>query len=334
MESLSSSFLLPRRMRRNRWTEARRALVQETHLHASQLVAPLFVQERPGRESISGIPSIFRCSIEELLKEVEKLQSVGVKTVNLFAYSESEKKDPVGSEAYRKNNLLQQAIRAVKMRFPEVVVMADIALDLATSHGHDGVIDSVGNVLNDETVVLLGEMSLRAAEAGVDFVSPSDMMDGRVGYLRHLLDNQGFTNVGILSYAAKFASALYGPFREILQSGPKIGDKRNYQMNPANQREALLECLLDEEEGADMLLIKPATISLDIIAKLRESTLLPIGAYHVSGEYAMIQCAAEKGLMDANRVLLETLIAIRRAGADFIFTYGAFEAASLLKRGR
>lgn len=320
-------------MRRNRWTPSRRALIQETHLHPSQLVAPLFVHEKPGREIVNGIPAIFRSSIDELLKEVEELQRLGVTTINLFGFTEQDKKDPTGTEAYRKGNIMQRAIQAVKTHFPDVVVMADIALDLATSHGHDGVIDSAGNVLNDETVVLLGEMSLRAAEAGVDYLSPSDMMDGRIGYLRQLLDQNGYFNVGILSYAAKLASAFYGPFRDIVQSGPKIGDKKNYQLNPANQREALLECLLDEEEGADLLLIKPATTCLDIISKLRETTLLPIGAYHVSGEYAMIVTAAERGFMDHDRALMETLISIRRAGADFIFTYAARHAARLLKKG-
>jgi porphobilinogen synthase len=320
-------------MRRNRWTPSRRALIQETHLHPSQLVAPLFVHEKPGREIVHGIPAIFRSSIDELLKEVEELQKLGVTTINIFGFTEQDKKDPTGTEAYRKGNIMQRAIQAVKMHFPDVVVMAYIALDLATSHGHDGVIDSAGNVLNDETVVLLGEMSLRAAEAGVDYLSPSDMMDGRVGYLRQLLDQNGYFNVGILSYAAKLASAFYGPFRDIVQSGPKIGDKKNYQLNPANQRESLLECLLDDEEGADLLLIKPATTCLDIISKLRETTLLPIGAYHVSGEYAMIVTAAERGFMDHDRALMETLISIRRAGADFIFTYAARHAAHLLKKG-
>lgn len=327
---MHSPFLLSR-PRRNRQSHSIRSLVQETHLTPSCFVAPLFVQEGTSKKTaITSIPESFRLSIDELLKEAESLLEVGVQCVNLFCYTPEEKKDPQGSEALRKGNLLQRAISALKTALPELCVMADIALDPFTDHGHDGVINEAGYVVNDPTVKLLQEMSLRAAEAGCDLVSPSDMMDGRVGAIRTHLDSHGFTHTGILSYAAKYASSLYGPFRQALDSSPKIGDKKSYQMNPANSREALRESLLDEREGADMLLIKPALSNLDIISKVRDACHLPVGAYQVSGEWAMIRAAAEKGWLDEERVLLETLLCIRRAGADFIFTYAAKKAARLL----
>jgi porphobilinogen synthase len=232
----------------------------------------------------------------------------------------------------KKNNLLQRTISALKKELPELCVMADIALDPFTTHGHDGIVDDSGYVVNDITIKALAEMSLRAAEAGCDIVSPSDMMDGRIKGIREVLDKEGFTNVGILSYAAKYASSLYGPFRDALDSSPQFGDKKSYQMNPANWREALLECALDEQEGADLLLIKPALSNLDIIAKVRAETNLPLGAYQVSGEWAMMKAASQNGWLDFDRLLLETLLCIRRAGADFIFTYGAKAAATLLNK--
>lgn len=324
---------LARRPRRNRLNPAVRSLVQETFLSPSQLIAPLFIQEgEKKKDPIDNFPDVFRLSIDELLREADQLLEVGVNAINLFIYAPVEKKDPLGLEATRQNNLLQQAIRGVKKRFPELLVMADIALDPFTTHGHDGVINEHGYVVNDPTVYQLSEMSLRAAEAGCDIISPSDMMDGRVGYLRKSLDECGFIDVGILSYAAKYCSCLYGPFRNALDSAPKTGDKKSYQMNPANVREALLECKLDEEEGADMLLIKPALTNLDVIAKVREISNLPIGAYQVGGEWAMLKAGVEKGFLNEDRAILETLTCIRRAGADFILTYGAKQAARLLAK--
>jgi porphobilinogen synthase len=321
-----------RRPRRNRKSAAIRALTQETWLHPADFVSPIFVIEGVNhREDIKSMPGISRLSLDLLVKEATELYELGVQGINLFIYTSSEKKDRYGTEALRSGNLLQRAIKAVKLNIPEMCVMVDIALDPFTDHGHDGIIDNDGNILNDLTIKALAKMSLIAAEAGADVVAPSDMMDGRIGYIRRALDQEGFTQVSILSYAAKYASALYGPFREALNSTPKFGDKKSYQMNPANVREALLECSLDEWEGADMLLIKPALPYLDVIAKIRNQTDLPIAAYHVSGEYAMVMAAAQNGWLDGNRVLLESLLCIKRAGASFILTYAAKSMAKLLK---
>lgn len=323
---------LNRRPRRNRQTAAIRGLVQETHLHPSQFVSPLFIVEgKKEQQEIASMPGIYRYSLDLLRKEVMSLHALGIRAVDLFCYVPSEKKDAQGSEAIKQSNLLQQAIRLLKQEIPDMCVMVDIALDPFTTHGHDGVINENGIVDNDATLDILGQMSVLAAEAGADIVAPSDMMDGRIAYIRTALDQSGFSSVGILSYAAKYASAFYGPFREALNSAPKFGDKKGYQMNPANVREALMECQLDELEGADMLLIKPALPYLDVISKVREITTLPLGAYHVSGEYAMVMAAAERGWCDANRVFEECLISIKRAGADFILTYAAKQVAERLR---
>lgn len=325
---------LSRRMRRNRKSQAIRALVQETRLHPSQFVAPLFAIDGKGvNDPIKSLPGVSRLSIDLLLKEVEEIVSCGVNAIDLFCFVPKEQKDPMGSESKREGNLLCRSIEALKESFPELCVMVDVALDPFTDHGHDGILNAEGDVDNDATLVALGEMCLLAAAAGADVVAPSDMMDGRVGYLRSVLDRGGFDQVSIMSYAAKYASAFYGPFRDALASAPKFGDKKRYQMNPANSREALLECSLDEMEGADMLMIKPALPYLDIVAKLRERTELPIGAYHVSGEYAMVKAAAERGWIDGDRAMHESLLAIRRAGADFIFTYAAKDIARKILRG-
>jgi porphobilinogen synthase len=323
---------LNRRPRRNRQTAAIRGLVQETHLHPSQLVAPLFMIEGTSQQqAIVSMPGIYRYSLDLLLKEIIALHQLGIRAIDLFCYVPTEKKDAQGSEAVKQGNLLQQAIRLIKQEIPDMCLMVDIALDPFTTHGHDGVINGQGVVDNDTTLFVLGQMSVLAAEAGADIVAPSDMMDGRVAYIRAALDQAGFSSVGILSYAAKYASAFYGPFREALNSAPKFGDKKDYQMNPANVREALMECQLDEWEGADMLLIKPALPYLDVIAKVREVTTLPLGAYHVSGEYAMVMAAAQNGWLDAKRIFEECLMAIKRAGADFILTYAAKQVAEALR---
>ncbi len=331
--AFQNDFLL-RRPRRNRKSTAIRALVQETRLHPSQLVAPFFVVDgHHQQQPIPSMPGVNRLSIDNLIKEVIRLYKLGVRAVDLFTYIPQEKKDPFGSEALRPGNLLQQALQALKQEIPEMCLMADIALDPFTDHGHDGIVNDKGEIDNDESLKALTQMSLLAAEAGVDVVAPSDMMDGRVGYIRHHLDTAGFSSVNILSYTAKYASGFYGPFRDALASTPKFGDKKTYQMNPANANEALLECSLDEAEGADMLMVKPALPYLDIIAKLRANTNLPLCAYHVSGEYAMVMAAAERGWIDADRVFMESFLSIRRAGADFILTYAAGRAAQNLANG-
>lgn len=320
------------RPRRNRRSPAIRDLIQETRLHPSHLVAPLFVVEGDNqKQTINSMPGVFRLSIDNLLREAEILWSLGVQAIDLFPVINPSKKDAEGTEALRFDSIIYQAVAAVKKENPQMCVMVDVALDPFTNHGHDGLINDQGEILNDQTIEALARMSLLAAEAGADMVAPSDMMDGRVGVIRRMLDSTGYQHVGILAYAAKYASAFYGPFREALNSAPKFGDKKTYQMNPANAREALLECHLDEQEGADMLLIKPALPYLDIVSKVRAQTSLPIGAYHVSGEYAMVMAAAQNGWLDADRVLMESVLSIKRAGADFIFTYAAARLAQQIK---
>lgn len=323
---------LPKRPRRNRKSAAIRDLIQETYLHSHHLVAPLFVLEGENKRiPIESMPGIFRYSIDLLVQEVLELYQLGIRGIELFPVIAAEKKDAFGSEALRTNNLNERAVKAIKKACPDICVIVDIALDPFTDHGHDGLVDDEGNVLNDQTLEKLAEMALLAAGAGADIVAPSDMMDGRVAFIRRALDKAGHTDIGILAYAAKYASALYGPFRDALNSAPKFGDKKSYQLNPANKREALLEAKLDEEEGADILLIKPALAYLDIIAQVRENTNLPIAAYHVSGEYSMVMAAAQNGWIDGDRVMMECLLSIKRAGADFILTYAAKQVAKQLK---
>ncbi|MCB1118350.1 MAG: porphobilinogen synthase [Chlamydiia bacterium] len=310
---------LLKRPRRNRRTEAMRQLVSESSLQMRDFVAPLFVIEgQKVMQEVVSMPGVFRYSLDLLLREVELLAKLGVPAVDLFPVIDA--KDERGSAALNPEGLVYRAVREIKREFPEMCVMVDVALDPYTSHGHDGLVVGTA-IVNDPTVALLAEMSVLAAEAGADVIAPSDMMDGRVEEIRLALDENGFSEVAILSYAAKYASAFYGPFRDALQSAPKFGDKKTYQMDPANRREAVREAILDEEEGADMLLIKPALPYLDVIREVKEVTTLPVGAYQVSGEYAMAMAAGEKGWIDAKKVLLESLLSIKRAGADFIFTY-------------
>lgn len=332
MEQTLESFLsLTKRPRRNRKSAAIREITQETRLLPSDLIAPLFVVEGiRKKEPIHSMPEVFRLSIDLLIQEVRELYLLGIRGINLFPFIPKEVKDDRGSEAVRHGNLISQAIRAIKEEIPEMCLMVDIALDPYTSHGHDGLVDESGRIVNDETLEVLAQMSLLAAEAGADVVAPSDMMDGRIGYIRKELDRSGFQDVSILSYAVKFASAFYGPFRDALESAPRFGDKKTYQLNPGNRREALMECLLDDAEGADMLLIKPALPYLDILSAVRAQTHLPLGAYHVSGEYAMIMAAAEKGWIEGSRAMSECLLSIKRAGADFILTYAAKKMAEKL----
>ncbi len=323
---------LLRRPRRNRISPAIRGLVRETRLHAEDFVLPLFVREgKEQREPIQSMPGVFRLSQDQILREIDKAHSLGISAVLLFPVVLPENKSMHADEATSEENLINRTVRAIKKEFPRLCVMVDAALDPYTTHGHDGIVDANGYVLNDETIEVLGRMSIAAAAAGADVIAPSDMMDGRIGYIRRLLDQQGQQQVGILSYAAKYASGFYGPFRDALQSAPKFGDKKSYQMDPANVREALLECALDTQEGADLLLIKPGLPYLDVLAKVRESTNLPLGVFHVSGEYSMVMAAAQNGWIDGPRVMEECLLALKRAGADFIVSYAAVSIAEQIR---
>jgi porphobilinogen synthase len=312
---------LPTRLRRNRQSSAIRKMVQETQLNASDLVAPFFIIEGENDSSpIQRMPGIHRFSIDLLLKEIERLLRKGVQSIALFPVIDQEHKSLLAEEAWNPNGLMQRAIRTIKQYFPDVCLISDVALDPYTTHGHDGLMNERGQILNDQSVACLAKMALAQAEAGVDFIAPSDMMDGRVRAIREKLDVAGFDQTGILAYSAKYASSLYDPFREALQV-ELIGDKKTYQMDPANVREALLEAQLDEEEGADILMIKPALYYLDVITKLRAQTNKPIAAYHVSGEYAMVMAAHHAGYLDAKKVFYEALLSIKRSGADLILTY-------------
>jgi porphobilinogen synthase len=322
------------RPRRNRKTDAIRRLVRESHLSTSDLIAPLFVKEGQSlKEEIKTMPGVYRYSIDELVKECRELHALGVPCVSLFPAIDEKLKDARASEAYNPNGLYQRAVKEVKNAIPDLMVMTDIALDPYSSDGHDGLVDQkTGEILNDQTLEVLAKMALVQAKAGADIVGPSDMMDGRIGYIRDSLDEENFTNVTIMSYAAKYASAYYGPFRDALGSAPKKGDKKTYQMDYANVREALREAYLDESEGADILMVKPGMLYLDVIKTLRDNTTLPIAAYNISGEYAMVKAAASMGMIDYDSAMLEMLWAFKRAGSDMILTYFAKDAARILNR--
>ncbi|WP_345103162.1 porphobilinogen synthase [Mucilaginibacter panaciglaebae] len=313
------------RPRRNRKSEVIRQMVQETHVSAANLIFPLFIVEGENQKSeVASMPGIYRYSIDNLLREVESCMNLGLKAFDLFPNISEEFKDKYATESHREEGLYLRAIREVKKHFPEACVVTDVAMDPYSSDGHDGIVEN-GHILNDETLEILGKMSLAQAQAGADIIAPSDMMDGRVGYIRNVLDDNGFTNVSIMSYSAKYASAFYGPFRDALNSAPKFGDKKTYQMNPSNQREALIEARLDEEEGADFLMVKPALAYLDVIKLIKDDTELPVAAYNVSGEYAMLKAAVQKGWLNEQRAVTEVLTSIRRAGATAILTYHAKE---------
>jgi len=315
----------PRRLRR---TESLRALVRETRLVPEDFILPLFAcaGEKVRRE-IASMPGVHNLSVDEIAAEAARARDLGVKGVILFGLPEA--KDEVASGAYHENGIVQQAVRAIRKSAPDLVIMTDTCLCEYTSHGHCGVVRD-GEVVNDESLELLARTAVSQAEAGADVVAPSAMMDGQVGAIRDALDDAGFNQIAIMAYAVKYASAFYGPFREAADSAPAFGDRRAYQMDAANAREALREAELDEAEGADFLMVKPATVYLDILKTLREQFDLPLAAYHVSGEYAMIKAAAAKGWIDEQRVMMETLTSIRRAGADIILTYYAREAIKLL----
>lgn len=323
---------LPIRPRRNRKSAGIRALVRENSLSPGDFVLPLFLHDLDQNDAIESMPGCTRWSLEGLVKEAGEALALGIPAVVLFPAIDDSLKTQGAEESYNAEGLIPRAIKALKAAHPELIVMTDIALDPYNSDGHDGLVLE-GEVLNDETVRVLCHQAICHAEAGADVVAPSDMMDGRVEALRNALDEHGHENVTICSYTAKYASAYYGPFRGALGSAPKAGDKKTYQMDPANKREAVRELLLDEAEGADIVMVKPAGPYLDIISELRESTTLPVAAYQVSGEYLMIKSAAKDGWVNEEAVMMESLMGIKRAGADIILTYFAKDAARLLKEG-
>lgn len=319
------------RPRRNRKNSAIRQMVEETHLGTQHLIYPLFLKDGKGiKEEVTSLPNNYRWSLDLLLPEIEACLNLGVSTFDIFPAVDEALKDQIASYSYASDNFYLNAIHQIKQRFPEAVIMTDVAMDPYSSDGHDGLVQD-GQILNDETLPILAKMTLAQAQAGADIIGPSDMMDGRVGYLRQALDQEGFTDVSIMSYTAKYASAFYGPFRDALNSAPKMGDKKTYQMNPANKREALLEAQLDFEEGADMLMVKPALCYLDVITLLKENFPLPITAYNVSGECAMVYAAAQNGWLDYQRAVSEMLLSMRRAGADGILTYFAKDFAQFVR---
>jgi porphobilinogen synthase len=320
---------LPQRPRRNRKSPLLRGFLRETELSADRFIYPLFIHDGESNYPIDSMPGCQRLGWTGMLEELHQAQIDGIHAIILFPAVRERQKTKSASEAYNPEGLIPRAIRRIKHRWPQLTVCTDVALDPYNSEGHDGLVHD-GRILNDETVEVLCKQALMQAEAGADIIAPSDMMDGRVGAIRKTLDDHGHTGVSIMSYTAKYASAFYGPFREALDSAPKAGDKKTYQMDPANRREALRELALDEAEGADIVMVKPAGPYLDVIRDLRQATTLPIAAYQVSGEYAMLKAAAGNGWLDERSTVLESLLAIRRAGADVILTYFARQAAKWL----
>ncbi|MGZ3726944.1 MAG: porphobilinogen synthase [Pseudobdellovibrio sp.] len=319
------------RPRRNRKNEAIRELTAETHLTIGQLIYPVFICEGSGVESpIKTLSGQSRWSPDLLSKKVTEWKKLGITHYSLFPQIAENKKNSHGTEALNNKGLLAETIKRLKDDHDEINLVTDVALDPFSSDGHDGIVKN-GKILNDETVQILAEMAVKQAEWGADWVAPSDMMDGRIGAIRKALDHHGYSETNILAYSAKYASGFYGPFREALQSAPKHGDKKTYQMDPRNSREAVREVKLDMAEGADMVMVKPALAYLDIIAKIKQISSVPVAAYNVSGEYAMIKAAAQAGALDENKVIMETMYAFRRAGADVILTYFAPQVAKLLK---
>lgn len=325
------NFNIPRRPRRLRTSPAIRAMVEETTLAQKDFIFPMFLLEGQQKSvEIHSMPGIYKYSLDMLSDEIGRCIDLGINAFCLFPNLSESKKDKFAIESHRKGSLYLKAIHTIKSKYPESCIMTDVAMDPYSSDGHDGLVEN-GEILNDETLEILGKMTLAQAQAGADIIGPSDMMDGRVGYMRELLDDEGFTKTAIMAYTAKYASAFYGPFRDALDSAPKFGDKKTYQMNPANTREALIEAELDYNEGADFLMVKPALAYLDIIKLLNQNFDIPIAAYNVSGEYAMVKAAAQNGWIDGERAMLESLTAIKRAGAKVILTYFAKEFASLKK---
>lgn len=322
------------RPRRNRKSIAIRNLLQETRLSVDNLIFPVFLIDGENKkQEISSLPNIYRWSLDLLLLEIEECIELGIFIFDIFPVINEELKNRNASYSYAEDNFYLKGIRKIKETFPEIVLMSDVAMDPYSSDGHDGIVVD-GLINNDETLPILAKMAIAQAQAGIDIIGPSDMMDGRVGYLRKQLDNADYQDVSIMSYCVKYASAFYGPFRDALGSAPKFGDKKTYQMNPANKREALIEAALDIAEGADMIMVKPATFYLDVIHMLKESCNTPITAYNVSGEYAMIHAAAQKGWVNYDNAFSEMLLSIKRAGADGILTYFAKDYAKLIRNLR
>jgi porphobilinogen synthase len=321
---------LQRRNRILRATPAIRSLVAETALAPSDFIAPLFIDEGENVQTeIASMPAYFRRSVDLTVQEVKELWGLGIKCVLLFIKCKDELKDNKGTEAVNPNGLMQRSIKAIKQAVPEMVIMTDVALDPFSSYGHDGIVDN-GEIVNDATVEVLARMSVSHAEAGADFVAPSDMMDGRIGAIRNALEEAGYTKTGIMSYSAKYASCFYGPFRDALDSAPGFGDKKTYQMDYSNRIEAIRETLQDVEEGADIVMVKPALSYLDIIREVKNAVDIPVSCYNISGEYAMIKAAAKMGWINEEKAILETLTSMKRAGADLIATYFAKDAAKLI----
>jgi len=320
------------RPRRNRKNHAIRSLVQETSLTVNDLIAPLFVVEEADAEiPIASMPGQYRFGQKRIMDEIKELKALGIKCVSLFPALSDSEKDKEATESWNRDHFFQRVISEIKSAHPEMLVMTDVAMDPYSSDGHDGYVDEkTGEILNDRTLDILGKMSLCQAQSGSDILGPSDMMDGRVGFIRNILDSEGFVNTSIMSYTAKYCSSFYGPFRDALDSAPKAGDKKTYQMSFTNTREALLETKLDEQEGADILMVKPGLPYLDVLAAMRKETTLPLAIYNVSGEYAMIKAASERGWLDGEKVMMEALTSFKRAGADMILTYFSKEAAKLL----
>ncbi len=330
-----NSLNRPRRLRR---TEAIRNMVCENKINAEDFIYPLFVHEKDFKEEISAMPGIFRWNIDGLIEEVFRAWGLGIRCIVLFPKIDDSLKTEDGSECFNEAGLIPRVIRKLKQEIPQMAIMTDVALDPYSCDGHDGLVDQNGNILNDETIEILKKQALTQARAGADFIGPSDMMDGRVGAIRKSLDDNNFKEVGIISYTAKYSSAYYGPFRSALDSAPRFNkdkkipdNKSSYQMDPANAKEALIECSLDQIEGSDILMVKPGLSYLDIIYRLNSFSNKPIAAYNVSGEYAMIKAAAMKGWIDEKNVVLETLLSFKRAGAKLILTYHACEAAKWIK---
>ncbi|MEL6253016.1 MAG: porphobilinogen synthase [Bacteroidota bacterium] len=324
-----STFPL-RRSRRLRQSPSIREMVRETRLHASDFIVPLFIIEGSGKqEEIPSMPGYYRYSLDLIEKEVKQIWDLGLKSVLLFVKSDDSLKDNAGTEALNPEGLMQRSIRSIKSAIPDLCVMTDVALDPYSSFGHDGIVED-GKIVNDETVDVLAKMAVSHAEAGADFVAPSDMMDGRILAIREALEEYDFTDTGIMAYSAKYASSFYGPFRDALDSAPGFGDKKTYQMDPANWKEGVREAVDDQDEGADIVMVKPAMAYLDVIRQVKEAVEIPVSAYQVSGEYAMIKAAGIQGWLDAEAAMWESLISIKRAGADLIASYFAKEVAKHL----
>ena len=321
-------YTRPRRLRKS---AAIRSLVQENHIQATDFIVPLFFMEgENAKEEIASMPGYFRFTLDLLLQEVKECYDLGLRSVLLFAKVPDELKDNTGTEALNPDGLMQRAIRAIKKFHPEMYVMTDVALDPYSSNGHDGIVED-GEIVNDTSVELLGEMALTHAQAGADMVAPSDMMDGRIGFIRETLEENEFPNVGIMAYSVKYASCFYGPFRDALDSAPGFGDKKTYQMDPANAEEGLRECALDIQEGADIVMVKPGMPYLDMVRLVKDKFDVPVAAYQVSGEFSMMHAAAEKGWLNLEEAMFESIIGFKRAGADLIASYFAKDIAKLLK---